>query len=164
VAHAARPPARKKEERSSFLQNWKRPLTAAAGIAVVLLLLVVFRSALFGKGDRLSVYPARGQATFAGKPMSNATIFLHPVGVKDPRYPRPRAVVAEDGTFALGTYRKDDGAPAGEYRVTVQWFRKVADRDVPVNVLPARLAGPETSGLSVRIEKGKNDLPPIQLR
>jgi hypothetical protein len=127
------------------------------------LLLVVFRSRLFSDSGRVPVHPARGEARFEGRPMADATIFLHPVGVKNPAHPRPRAVVGPDGTFVLGTYRKDDGAPAGEYHVTVQWFAKAAPHDVPRNVLPPRYAGPETSGLTVRIQGGKNQLPPIQL-
>ncbi len=72
-------------------------------------------------------------------------------------------MVQEDGTFAVGTYGKDDGAPAGEYRVTVQCFNKVRGQDMPANVLPARYAAPDTSGLTVRIQEGDNQLSPIQL-
>jgi hypothetical protein len=117
---------------------------------------------LFGNGSRLRVHPAQGRVTLDGKPMRDATIFLHPVGVKDPRFPRPRAVVGKDGTFVLGTYRKGDGAPAGDYKVTVQWFSSTAG-GAPRNVLPARYASAETSGLLVRIQQGENQLPPIQL-
>jgi hypothetical protein len=129
----------------------------------LLLSLVVFRPNLFGSSDRARVYPARGTATWEGKPLANASIFLHPVDAKSANAPRPRAVVQEDGTFAVGTYRKDDGAPAGEYRVTVQCFNKRKGQDMPANVLPPRYAAPETSGLTVRIQEGDNQLPPIQL-
>jgi hypothetical protein len=114
---------------------------------------VVFRSSLFGSSGRLRVYPASGKVEFVGKPLANASIFLHPVGVKAANFPRPRAVVGADGTFVLGTYRKDDGAPPGDYKVTVQWFHKANPRDMPRNVLPPRYAGAETSGLTLRINK-----------
>src|SRR5262249_51970041 len=78
----------------------KKPLIAAAGIAVALLFsLVLFRSHLFGKSDRLTVYRAQGKVEWEGKPIANATLFLHPVGRKSPSTPRPRAIVGEDGTF-----------------------------------------------------------------
>jgi hypothetical protein len=130
---------------------------------VALLLLTIFRSDLFGNSGRLRVYPARGEVTFEGKPIPNAAIFLHPVRVRDPLFTRPRAVVQEDGTFVLGTYRKDDGAPAGEYKVTVQWFSKADGRGVSLNLLPAKYAAPETSDLTVRIQEGDNHIPPVQL-
>jgi hypothetical protein len=128
-----------------------------------LLVLGVFRGQLFGDSSRIRVYPAQGTARFEGNPIPSATIFLHPIGVKTPAFPRPRAVVAEDGTFVLGTYRKDDGAPEGDYKVTVQWFNKGEGRTGPANALPAKYASPDTSGLTVRIQKGKNQIEPIQL-
>jgi hypothetical protein len=124
---------------------------------------VVVRSGLFGDPARARVYPAQGKAVCEGKPLANAAIFLHPVRAQSLDVPRPRAVVREDGTFVLGTYRPDDGAPAGEYRVTVQWLRKADGRAAPANMLPARYAAPESSGLTVRIQEGDNQLPPIQL-
>jgi hypothetical protein len=37
---------------------------------------------------------------------------------------KPTGEVREDGTFSLTTYKADDGAPAGEYVVTVIWLEK----------------------------------------
>ena len=47
--------------------------------------------------------------------------------------------------FEKGTYTRDDGAPAGEYNVTAQWFTRIADPEIddsatPRNQLPARYA------------------------
>jgi tetratricopeptide (TPR) repeat protein len=162
AAAGAKPLVKKREKKEPFLDTWKTPLKVVAGAAVLVVLLVVFRSHLRGSG-RVRVYPAQGKAEYEGKPLANATVFLHPVGVKNPVYPRPRAVVQEDGSFALGTYRKDDGAPAGEYKVTVQWFGTRPGSSTPVNLLPPKYGGADTSGLTVRIEEGKNLLPPIQL-
>src|SRR5262249_17258713 len=106
----------------------------------------------------------QGQILFDGKPVVGATIFLHPADGKEPPFPRPRAVTAQDGKFVLGTYRGDDGAPAGEYTLTVQWFCKVQGRgDALTNVLPGRYGAAATSGLKVRIENGDNNLPPFKL-
>jgi tetratricopeptide (TPR) repeat protein len=160
---SARPVVKKKEKQPPFLQRWNKALTITAGAAVVLVLVVIGGRSVFGNGGRLAVHRAQGKAEYEGKPMNNATIFLHPINIKDPRFPKPRAVVQEDGNFLLTTYRKDDGAPVGEYKVTVQWFATVKGSDLPTNVLPPRYAKAETSDLTVRIEKGDNFLPPIHL-
>src|SRR5207244_4267636 len=116
LAAASQRPATRKKLKASRPDWWRKPLPVGAGIAAALLLsLVVFGSRLFGHSSRIPVNPARGQVELDGKPIPSASVFLHPVGVKNPSFPRPRAIVAEDGTFVLGTFRKDDGAPAGEY-------------------------------------------------
>jgi tetratricopeptide (TPR) repeat protein len=167
-------PRRSDDEDEGILRRWVRPVPlAVGGIAALILLYLGFPMRLFGTSDRLKVFPARGQITFAGKPMSGAMIVLHPAGGKDPDFPRPRAVVGDDGSFVLGTYASDDGAPPGEYQVAVQWFRKARrDKNAEVegggqtahNVLPARYGRPETSGLTVHIQEGENQLPALQLR
>jgi tetratricopeptide (TPR) repeat protein len=164
LSMSAKPPVRQKQEREPFLETWRKPLSIVAVAAAAVLVLVVFRGELFGKGGRVRVHRAQGKAQFDGKPMANATVFLHPVGEENPRFPRPRAIVQEDGTFQVGTYRKDDGAPAGEYKVTVQWFSTDNHQGMPVNVLPAKYAEARSSDLVVRIEHGENLLPVISLR
>ena len=157
-----RPRPKQAEDKDTSSRASSKYLVGAAAAVVVPLLFVAGRG-WFGNTDKVPVHPAQGKATFDGKPMANATVFLHPTGVKNPDYPRPRGLVREDGTFTLGTYTKDDGAPAGEYAVTVQWLRKLPGRDLPASVLPPRYAKPETSGLVVRIEAGDNNLPAIKL-
>ena len=80
--------------------------------------------------------------------------------------PNPRGIVKADGTFALGTYGKEDGAPPGEYVVTVQWFRKANSNDEGLgkNVLPAKYADAATCGINVRINEGENRIPSIDLK
>src|SRR5262249_7049978 len=141
-----------------------------AGIAAMLLIYVCFPRSLVGGAAHLAVYPAQGKILLDGKPLADASVSLHAVGVRDPRYPSPRAVTRADGTFVLGTYATDDGAPAGEFKVTVQCFKQLRKVDgesegtpLPKNVLPARLANPETSRLTVRIKEEENDLPALTL-
>ncbi|HMP61246.1 MAG TPA: protein kinase [Gemmatales bacterium] len=74
---------------------------------------------------------ARGKVTFEGKPVAGAKIVFHPVA---PTVPRASAITAEDGTFALTTFMKDDGAYPGKYVVTIEKF-DLSDRVVP-NVPP----------------------------
>jgi hypothetical protein len=58
------------------------------------------------------------------KPTPGALVILHPLNDPDPRAPRPVARVGADGRFSPTTYSADDGAPAGEYAVTVAWVKE----------------------------------------
>src|SRR5262249_35384705 len=130
-------PQKKNGGDARFLEKWKYHL--AGGLAAMVLIYVFFPTGSSGKPARVPVIPAQGKADFEGKPIPEAAIFLHPVGAKTPPFPRPRAVVQSDGTFVVGTYTKDDGAPPGEYKVTVQWFQRIgtAGNDhLPINLLP----------------------------
>jgi hypothetical protein len=161
------------DDDESWLRRWVQPIPLTiGGIAALVLLYFGFPMRLFGTSDHLQVFPTRGEITYHGKPLPGATLFFHPVGVKDPTFPRPHAVVKDDGSFVVGTYNSEDGAPPGEYQVTVQWFRK-SEQELKTevegggrlaqNVLPARFARPETSGLTVHIQEGENRLPPLKL-
>jgi hypothetical protein len=122
-------------------------------------------------GDgRRPVFPVRGQVFFEGKPTPEALVIFHPVNDPDPRAPRPLTRVAADGSFTPTTYTTNDGAPAGEYDVTVVWVKEIDQQHLPKdeqreprNLLPERYAKPETSGLRVQIKEGPNELPTIQL-
>jgi tetratricopeptide (TPR) repeat protein len=156
-------PVKRKVESTSFLEKWKKPVPMASTIAAGLLLIYFcFPVSLFGKSDRVRVYEAQGKIEFQGKPITNAAIFLHPVGVNDVSFPRPRATVKADGTFVVGTYTKDDGAPVGEYKLTVAWF-DMESGHMPRNLLPPKYSKPESSTVTVRIQDGKNQFSPIKL-
>jgi hypothetical protein len=118
------------------------------------------------RDERLPVYPARGQVLYEGKPIPHAFVVLHPLEVPDVSFPRPRGTVQEDGSFVLETYGTRDGAPAGEYAVTVEWWLSDAEGSPdapPTNRLPARYARTESSGLRVRVEAEDNEIPTIPL-
>jgi hypothetical protein len=135
-------------------------LTAAVLLAVGG---VLFSGALMAR-PACSVHPAVGVARVGKTPLVGAQIRLHPRGMTLPDEATPSATVQADGTFALTTFTKGDGAPAGDYVVTVQWFRVAKDGSVGGNALPTRYASPTTSPLTVTIREGTNELPPLALR
>jgi hypothetical protein len=119
------------------------------------------------KSGRKPVYPVQGQVLVKGRPAAQAQVTFHPLD-GGPDAVRPVGHVDEHGRFRLTTYGDGDGAPEGEYRVTVQWFlatrARGSDEYQSVNYLPARYGRAETSGLRATITRGDNNLPTIDLK
>ena len=120
--------------------------------------------------DRKPVFAVAGQVLYEGQPTPHALVTLHPLDPADKSTPRPHGSVGPDGRFTLTTYRAGDGAPPGEYGVTVEWWLTSAragtpegDSLPPTNRLPPRYARVETSNIRVRIEAGDNQLPVFKL-
>ncbi len=82
---------------------------------------------LFGCGKRLpEVVPAGGRILLkkaSGElvPMDGARLVLNPVAGEEPFEAFPVARANADGSFRLGTRATEDGAPEGDYVVTVEW-------------------------------------------
>lgn len=114
-----------------------------------------------------TVYQTHGQVQLAGKPVPGATLVLYPTDSAVPASIRPTASTDAEGRFRLGTFSREDGAPAGEYRVAVVWHPLVNDRGGPVrgpNKLPVKYSQPDSTPLTARIEAGENRLPVIDLQ
>jgi hypothetical protein len=121
--------------------------------------------------DRLPVFPTSGTVSIDGQAPTGAFVVLHPKAdyqrSPDGELVRPHGLVRGDGTFELTSYSSNDGAPTGEYIVTLE-LRKVVqysggDAGPGPNLIPAKFAKPNTSPVIVRIEAGTNRLPPISL-
>src|SRR5262245_3096245 len=67
-----------------------------------------------------SLNPVQGKLLYKGQPMIGALVTFHPKGANDVTTVRPTGLVEPDGTFTLMTGTKE-GAPAGDYVVTVIW-------------------------------------------
>ena len=150
------------------------PLTAKLIPAWLVLLALVAGLApgCFWKTDRLPVNRVEGAVFVAGKPAVGAKLFFHPVEAGfNPRALRPFAEVAEDGKFELSTYLADDGAPEGDYVVTIYWpapkrlFKgKFEDDSLAPDRLKDLYSNPRTSMLRAHINRGDNVLPPFELQ
>ncbi|HEV3022702.1 MAG TPA: hypothetical protein VGX76_09540 [Pirellulales bacterium] len=118
------------------------------------------------KVDRKPVYPVHGKLLVNDAPAPGALVVLHPLN-EQALSERPRGSVADDGSFELTTYDGKDGAPAGEYSVTVEWRVPVDQGNGPVpgpNQLPQQYARPATSDLRATVTEGANELQPIAIR
>lgn len=117
--------------------------------------------------ERLATYPATGTVTFKGKPTPGALVVLHPQQDLGKDVPRPNGYVDKDGRFVLTTFKSGDGAPAGKYKVTIEWNKLVVkgkDAEPGPNVLPEKYAQPATTDVVVSIASGENQIPPLNLR
>lgn len=114
---------------------------------------------------RVPTFPVTGSISFQGKPMPGAFVALHPK-LPQENVPSPRASVAADGSLKLSTYDGGDGAPQGEYVLTVEWYKPVkvgGDLVSGPNVVPRKYASPKTSDIVVNVTAQENSLPPIKL-
>jgi len=76
----------------------------------------------------------------------------------EPVDPRPRAEVAADGSFDVNMYGDKDGAPVGEYVVTVMW-----EGEGGYDQLKGQYSDAKKSKMRVVVKEGPNELPPFKL-
>ncbi len=107
------------------------------------------------------MHPVRGKLFVQDKPAVGAFVLFFPVHEPaEAKDPRPRAEVDADGSFQLSTYDANDGAPAGEYIVTVTWPGQEDQEDK----LSGRYSDPAKSRLRGTVKEGSNELPAIRLK
>ena len=116
-----------------------------------------------GGRSPVELHQVGGQVEFGGRPPVGARITLHPTDRDWPLDSLPAATVGDGGAFRLGTLTPDDGAPAGTYVATLQWFRVGPDGTVGSNALPTRYASPSTSPLTISVVPGQTELPTLRL-
>ena len=129
----------------------------ALGGVVVSLLVVC------GCGERWQAvtYPTHGRLVINGQVPVGAVVELHNEGAEaDVRNSRPWGIVDESGAFHLTTYLANDGAPPGQYRVTIKWPPDVS-RPSLADRLNHAYASPESSKWTVTIEEHETDLGTI---
>lgn len=79
-----------------------------------------------GTSNSRAVYPVRGKVTVNGKPVADCMIYLNNVkDDKDPNRVMPTGFSDENGDFIISSYGTNDGAPNGEYVITVEWKERV---------------------------------------
>jgi hypothetical protein len=108
---------------------------------------------------RRPTYPVTARVFLEGKPIPGAYVVFHGPN-KEPRPVWADGLVEADGTVRLSTYTANDGAPAGEYTITVERRKPRFDPNGKPgpNDLPARYASEKTSGLTVTVKPGVNNL------
>jgi hypothetical protein len=74
-----------------------------------------------GGSNKKPAVPVRVEAFKGKQPCVGANVVFHPLDDGDLGAHKPNAVIKEDGSADLSTYKDGDGAPVGKYKVTVQW-------------------------------------------
>jgi hypothetical protein len=108
-------------------------------------------------------YPAKGQVLVNGQPAKGVMVIFHHVGDWGDKTIVPQGLTDDEGRFVLATYGVEDGAPAGDYKVTIEWPAFRRKKSAP-DKLGGRFAKAETSGLTAHIESSDNELPPFDLK
>ncbi len=72
-------------------------------------------------------------------------------------------LVESSKSTALTTYEGNDGAPAGDYQVTVELWLAKGDEG-PVNRLPFKFSRPESSALTAKVNPEPTKLNPLEVR
>jgi 3',5'-cyclic AMP phosphodiesterase CpdA len=109
---------------------------------------------------RKPTQPVHGWVYYKGSPVPDAYVVFQSVPRKGERGIRADGVAGGDGSFTLSTYKAFDGAPEGDYQVTVvqrRPFYTIEGNPGP-NLLPARYESTRTSGLTAHVTRGKNDI------
>ena len=122
-------------------------------------------------GDRPAVHPVSGKLLVAGKPAANAEVVLYPVagaGEAGPVQVRPHATVEADGSYHLTTFVTRDGAPVGDFAVTVIWpgprVKGQGDDEPGPDRLLQRYGDPKKPAASVHIGTETTELATIDLK
>jgi hypothetical protein len=134
-------------------------------IGIWIALLASCASGCGGGEDRLPLFPASGVVLADGKPADGVEVRLVPADAIDDRDAlRPFATTGADGAFALGTYEKGDGAPAGRYKVTLFQPDQPPGPGHPNDLLGGQFADAAKSPLEATIAEGPNTLKPFEVR
>jgi hypothetical protein len=137
---------------------------------VILTGLLAIGSGCGGGVEQLEVHPVKGVVHYKGQPMKGGgTILFFPVseGGKE-----ASGTIKEDGTFTLKTYKEDDGAAPGQYRVAIYQVTTQEPETSPEQEttgeaidtvdakdrIPMIYTNPTHSPVTQEIKEGENDL------
>ncbi len=136
--------------------------------AMIAAAVLAFGTGCADNGPKMKpVYPVHGKVTYRGKPVAGVQLNFALVGSSGPDATFATGTSSADGEFVLSTYRKDDGAPAGEYVITAFWPDKRADAKkvkaaAGEELAPDRFEGaysnPASSKLRATVQAQDNDL------
>src|SRR4051794_34617537 len=142
--------------------------------AIIGLALAIVAASACSGGKKL--YPVHGQVFYDGQPATGAIVVLHPIDDESPAAIRPSGHVDDAGNLKLTSYIAatrvaHDGAPAGEYIVTIAWLPADVKEYLskrPNTELPDKLQGrysqPQRSTLRATVLPQPTDLPRIDLK
>jgi hypothetical protein len=115
------------------------------------------------------VLPVEVKLTVEGMAPVGATVVLQPVDSQSFEKPKPVGKVGKDGAVRFSTFKQDDGAPAGEYIVTVVLYQIERDENGGKIIkrneqLKSKHSDPNNADAPrIKVERGKKYYAPIDL-
>ncbi len=96
-----------------------------------------------------------GTVQMNGSPLGPGTIMLKPV---EGDRPGAMGTFGEDGVYSVMSAGRKEGAPAGEYRMTIHGGEGLGEggSSQPMSSIPPRYGQADLSNLTVKIEPGEN--------
>ncbi len=124
-----------------------------------------------GRPAHAPAVPVSGRVTVNGQPAAGALVVFHATARGLEAGPSPFATTAADGSYRLTFYTADEGAPEGEYAVTVVWNVKakeakfaIGDGGGTADKLGGRYADLRTPKLTAVVKKGEPNTFDFDLR
>jgi len=109
-------------------------------------------------------YPTKGVVKINGQPAEGVDVtFVRPVKEGETNQLFPHGTTGPDGAFQISTYGVNDGAPVGEYAVSLAWPSVRKGSEVGPDKLGGKF-GADASGLKVTVEAKKNELAPFDVK
>ncbi|MCE9532372.1 MAG: metallophosphoesterase [Planctomycetes bacterium] len=112
--------------------------------------------------DRKPTHPVRGFVYFDGAPPAGATVAFHQKATtmgKDSYRVIADGLIEGDGSFTLSSNGPFDGAPVGEYFITVVYDGRYPfnGKKIKNDDIPSKFTKPDTSDLKATVKSGPNE-------
>ena len=128
---------------------------------IVLVAILLFSLGCARNDWHAQLVPAAGSIRINGEVPVYLVVKLHPVdGQVDSRESCPWGIVDDAGRYILSTYKRGDGAPPGEYRVTLVW---PVEPGALVDRLKDAYQTPDKAVTTVLVTPDSSEIPMIQL-
>ena len=121
-----------------------------------------------GASDAPDLAAVSGTVTLDGQPLADANVtFISENG------PVSTAKTDAQGNYSLGTKGQNDGATVGNHKITVTKVSQIPESNDPTGlqaaedagqVIPAKYADMNSSGLTATVEAGQDNVVPIELK
>ncbi len=119
------------------------------------------------ESEKPTCFPVHGQVVYRGQPLAEALVVFHPLPQGAGETPKPIAYTDPQGHYQLTTWQTHDGAPPGEYKITVELreARLVGEETIRDgrNLLPPQYGDWQQTPLHYMVAPGENEVPPLEI-
>ena len=117
-----------------------------------------------GKPEHIACHPTRGRVLVGDEPAAGVDVLmLNAANPGNSESPQPYATTDADGTFELTTFEPGDGAPAGDYIVTLRWPDGPPGPSLPPARLGDAFTNPARTPYKATVAAKANQLDPFRI-